>query len=261
MSTLREIQQALAGAILADGAPPEGALRHPRVDPAAAFAIHRRHFVTSLREALAATFPAVVRLVGKGFFAYAAREFVETHPPHSPCLGEYGRDFPDFIAGFGPCAHLAYLPDCARLEWLLHEATSAPIARAVDWSALDPGSYAAAATLGLKLDASLRFLATGWPVDAIVEMARADGDTGALVLNPGDAFLQVRRVAREGRTVRLTQAVFAFRAAVAEGLSIERAFDRATAIDQAFDLTAALAALAAEGVVVGLTAEATEEHP
>lgn len=34
----------------------------------------------------------------------------------------YGREFPDFVAGIQPVAHLAWLPDVARLEWALRKA-------------------------------------------------------------------------------------------------------------------------------------------
>lgn len=260
MSGLLELQRAMAGAILADAPAPEHRLRHPRINPVAAFAVHRRHFMTSLREALAATFPAVVRLVGEGFFAHAAHEFVGRYPPISPCLADYGHNFPPFLAGFEPCAHLAYLADCARLEWLLHEAGTAPVVPPLDRDALTRVLCDAVAALGLRLDPTLRFLAAEWPVDSIVEIARTEGDAAGLTLDRCDLFLQIRRLGRQGRSMRLTEATFAFRAALADGVPLERAFDQACAVDRGFDLAKALANLIDEGAVIGLVTEPTTKE-
>lgn len=254
MSALRNLQQAVAAVLLADASAPADRLRHPRLDPAAVLAIHRRHFTTSLREALAATFPAVVRLVGDGFFAYAAHEFVLRHPPASPCLADYGDEFPRFLAGFEPCAHLAYLADCARLEWLLHEAGRASTAPPLGWDAFTRIASRDSESLPrLRLDPTLHYLAASWPVDTIVETARHDGDAGWIAVEPCELFLQVRRIGRNVHSTRLTKAAFAFRRALANGESLVDALDDASAADRQFDLERALASLIDEGTVIGLS--------
>lgn len=261
MSALHDLQHAVAAAIRAGTPPPVHRLRHPRLDPIAVFAIHRRHFMSSLRETLAATFPAVVRLVGDGFFAYAAHEFVTRHPPICPCLADYGHEFPPFLAEFGPCAHLAYLADCARLEWLLHEAGRAPAMPPLGRDALMPALGDNVNLLRFRLDPTLRFVAAGWPIDTIVEAARKSGDTGWIALEPSELFLQIRRVGREGHSTRLTKATFAFRTALATGEALEGAFDQASLVDSDLDLARALASLIDEGALIGLSSDplTTEE--
>ena len=46
-------------------------------------------------DALAANFPAVVRLVGEQWFRAVALDFVTWQPPDDPRLLSYGRGFPD----------------------------------------------------------------------------------------------------------------------------------------------------------------------
>ena len=62
--------------------------------------VYRNNVTVSLIDALAAVFPATQRITGPEFFRAMARFHVRATPPTSPLLFEYGRDFPDFIAGY-----------------------------------------------------------------------------------------------------------------------------------------------------------------
>jgi hypothetical protein len=187
-------------------------------DPGRRFAIHRNNMVSSLVDALAATFPVSRELVGLDFFEAMAAAWVRTCPPTSPVLGEYGGGLPDFIAGFAPAAGLPYLADVARLEWLRNAAWHAADARALDADAFRP-LLAAPDRLGslrLRLHPACRWLRSAHPVLAIWSahqgqdvpaLARIDPDRGedvlvfrpefevrALTLPPGGAeFLDALR--------------------------------------------------------------------
>ena len=120
---LAEPPSDLAGEIEGDG-----------LAPAARLAVYRHHVLRSLTDALLATFPVVARLVGEGFFRYAADRYVRAEPPAGPCLFEYGAGFGGFLAGFSACAPYPFLGDVARLEWAMnaaiHAAEAAPLAPA-----------------------------------------------------------------------------------------------------------------------------------
>ena len=62
--------------------------------------VYRNNVTVSLIDALAAIYPAVQRITGTDFFRAMARFHVRESPPASPLLFEYGRGFPDFIAGY-----------------------------------------------------------------------------------------------------------------------------------------------------------------
>ena len=64
----------------------------------------------------------VEKLVGEGFFRYAASQFIRQYPSKSGDLNEFGYEFPEFLETFEPAAKLNYLPDVARLELAYHEA-------------------------------------------------------------------------------------------------------------------------------------------
>jgi len=94
------------------------------------FDVYRNNVMSSLTEALAATFPAIQRLLGEVYFAALAREFIRKVPPASPVLMWYGEGFGDFVDGFPPLAAYPYLGDVARAEWAwlqsYHAADCAP---------------------------------------------------------------------------------------------------------------------------------------
>lgn len=93
--------------------------------------VYRNNVTVSLIDALAAVYPATVRLTGADFFRAMARLHVRETPPSSPLLFEYGRGFPDFIEAFEHARQMPWLADVARMEraWLdaYHAADAEPL--------------------------------------------------------------------------------------------------------------------------------------
>ena len=257
MRTLRELQSefrdgllagrdgeaagAIGAEILADGLSAESRL-----------AVYRHHVLTTLTSVLKDTYGVVARLVGAGFFAYAADTFVRRHPPSAPCLFEYGAGFAEFLASFPPCRDLAYLPDVARLEWAMHAALHADDARATDLDGLREMPADSLGRVTLRLDPSLALLSSPWPIDRIWRANQPGADPQVTIdLGAGGVCVEVRRLGDDVVWRPLPRAAYAFRAALAASLTLEAAADGALAVDAAFDLTGALAALIGEGLVVG----------
>jgi hypothetical protein len=94
--------------------------------------VYRNNVTVSLISALAAAFPATMRITGRDFFRAMARFHVRETPPTSPLLFEYGRDFPDFIERYEYAQSMPWLADVARIEraWLdaYHAADAEPLA-------------------------------------------------------------------------------------------------------------------------------------
>ena len=222
------------------------------MDPLARIRIYRNHAIITLTDALKATYPVVCRLVGDGFFAYAAHEFMREHMPEKPCLAEYGGALPDFLTQFPACRDLAYLADVARLEWAVNQALHAEGATAIARSDLSGISAADAPRLRLTLHPSIRLLESRWPIERIWRANQADGNTD-LAIDPdsGGVRLQIHRRGDRVTLKSLTDCEFAFLHALASGESIADAADVALRIDLLFDLTVALSTLLEEGGVSG----------
>ena len=249
MLPLRELQGALADSVLegtdaplaalvrADGIPFEGRLQ-----------VYRNNTFSSLTAALKDSFPVVCQLVDERFFGYAAQEYIRARPPRAPRLAEYGEDFADFLAGFEPTRHLAYLPNVARLEWAVNAAYHAP-----DASPLDPARIAAVPQeryAGLRFVAhpSVRLFASEFPVDRIWQAHQPGGDLEAGIdLSSGGCRLLVDRHDQDIRFLALDAAGFALAAALYGGQSLQEAYEKAAAIDGGFDLIGALGTHLARG--------------
>jgi len=254
MPKLLELQTQLRDAVLggaasellaeidADGLLPEARVR-----------IYRNHAVSTLGAVLESVFPVVCRLVDRRFFGYAAHEYLRGHAPHSRCLAEYGAGFADFLARFGPCKQLPYLPDIARFEWALKAAAAVREATPLMIEALAKVPHEAAVSLKISLQPSVRYFASRWPIDAIW-LANRQQEVPSVDLAVGGAFLELRRADEGAAWQQLEPASFAFRSALADGLALGTAATAAAAADPAFDLAAALDRLFAERLAVGLGA-------
>jgi hypothetical protein len=254
MPTLLELQLQLRGAVLGEVTPGFVAeIETDRFPAEARLRIYRNHLVTTLNAALQSTYPVVCRLVDRRFFAYAAHEYLREHPPHSRCLVEYGADFPDFLAGFEPCKDLPYLADVARFERALNVAATAREAAPLPIEALAAVPGENAACLALRLQPSVGYFASGWPVDTIWQ-ANQQRQVPMVDLASGGTTIEIRRADEGFSWQRLDPGAFAFRRALAEGFALAAAAATATVEDTAFDLAAALDRIFAEGLAVGLGA-------
>lgn len=192
--SLRTYQAWMADALLdPDQAAPDGYFEGPSARVAAGLDIYRNNVTVSLIDSLADIFPAVQALVGTRFFRGLAREFLRAHPPQEARLAAYGKALPDFIAAFPPAAQLPYLADVARVEltWLAayHAADAAPLP-AERWAAEDPDGL-----LGKRvtLHPSLDWVESRFPVTAIFEANRSDGDHPEIDLTAGPETALVLR--------------------------------------------------------------------
>ncbi len=261
VSMLLELQMQLRRAVLrGDTAEIVAAILGDGLDPAARVGIYRNHAFATLGDTLRGTFPVVCRLADKRFFAYAAHEYLREHPPHSRCLVEYGADFADFLARFAPCEQLPYLADVARFEWALNIAATVPEETPLQAERLAAIPPAEAAYVALRLQPSLSYFASPWPVDAIWEANQQD-EVPAIDLASGGTSLQIRRAGERVGWRRLDPGNFAFRTALADGLVLAAAISAATLQDPAFELTASLRQVFAEGLAVAFCISPKQENP
>ena len=261
MSMLLELQMRLRRAVLGgDTAEIAAAILGDGLDPSARVGIYRNHAFATLGDALRSTFPVVCRLVDKRFFAYASHEYLREHPPHSRCLVEYGADFADFLARFTPCRQLPYLADIARFEWALNIAATVREATPLQAEALAAVPAEKAAYVALRLQPSLTYFASPWPIDTIWQANKEDM-VPSVDLASGGTSLEIRRAGEAVVWRRLDPGTFAFRTALADGLVLAAAMAAAILRDAAFDLTAALRHVFAEGLAVSFVISPQQETP
>lgn len=87
-----------------------------RADAGIMVEIHRNTVRLTLRDALAANFPATLALVGADFFGSVADDFIVAHPPSDPRLGLFGAGFDRWLSDHPGLEEFPFVTDVARLE-------------------------------------------------------------------------------------------------------------------------------------------------
>lgn len=235
MPSLRDLQSAFVEAVFAR----EGvAVIREALTPSTerCFEVYRNNTFANLTEALRAVYPVIERLVGAEFFAHAARRYVRDTPSTSGNLHRFGASFPEFLAALPACGELVYLPDTARLEWLMHEAFHAADHASLDLArlaAVPPDRYDA---LCFCLHPACRLLTSPYPVHRIWQVNQTDAaETAAVDLADGGVHLLVARPVASVEIEVVAGAEFAALAALARGETLGAAFEEAEHADAGFD--------------------------
>jgi hypothetical protein len=242
MLPLRDLQGALAASVLqGTDAPLAPIVRADGIAYDGRLQVYRNNTFSSLTAALKDSFPVVCQLVHERFFGYAAKEYILAHPPLAPRLAEYGGDFAEFLAGFQPAAHLAYLPDVARLEWAVNAAYHAADAPTLDSARITAVPQDRYPQLAFVAHPSVQLFTSEFPVDRIWQAHQPGGDLETRIdLASGGCRLLIDRHDLDIRLLTLDAAGFALASALCASASLQEAYEKAAAIDSAFDLIAAL---------------------
>ena len=208
--------------------------------------VYRNGYIKSCTDALAASFPVVSALVGNDFFRGLARAYVEAHPPTSGTLVGYGSYFAEFLRSRSHEHGLAYLSDAAAIDaaWLASYF-------AADGMALAAAEVESMAADGIDV-AAIRVTLT--PPTQLVSLRHHIAQTWALMreqgalsshvsLREGDNMAMVWRLNGKIHIKELDPGESAFLSTLAEVASLEAAANRASEIDESFDLATTFAAL------------------
>ena len=129
--SLLALQRGLRDHLLAErGAEPAGVGPNAGAGLAVYHHAYRAQLIACLRD----TYEKTWSWLGDEAFGSAAHAYVESHPPHSWTLAEYGADFPTILAGlYGDDPEV---PELAWLDWTLRRAFDGVDAAAISPEAL-----------------------------------------------------------------------------------------------------------------------------
>ena len=255
MPDLASTQNALAAALV-DNDDTQGAIAliDATQDIASArVAIYRNNILSNARNALAASFPIVVKIVGAEFFGTLARAYCASHPSSSGDLNEFGEQFAEFIDSFAHTQALPYLADVARVEWLTHRARYAADHPPIDMQAVASITCEHYERLIMDLHPSVAILASRYPVYRIWEVHQRDyvGEV-AVDLSSGAESVVVYRRQFQTDVAPLTAAEYVLLGEAARKQPLGHALQLAFETDAAFDFSASLQRWIRAAIVVGL---------
>lgn len=218
------------------------------------YAVYRNNVAMSLKGALGDIFPVTRQVAGQRFFDVMALEFLAANPPRSPLLAEYGRDFPDFVAGFAPARRLFFLADLARLEraWLdAYHAADCPLLAPEALLSRDPETLM---TTRLAAHPAARLLELPSAAASVFLKTKAGDSLKGFDPSPSETTLIVRP--HYDVTVhRVTPGEAAFVKALLDGEAIGDAAERASTVDDAFDLSAGFSLILTTGAFAEIRPE------
>jgi hypothetical protein len=260
MTSLAELQAQVRRVVAGGDISWIAALLAGRGAPERRLSIHRRHYETSLANALLQKFPATAWLVGTPLLTDAALLFARAHPPSAPCIAEYGEGFPAFLATIPDAASLPYVRSFGELEWHLGQ-----VAVAVDQSAMPLGDLTSfdieqLPGLLLRLQSGLRYVSADWPIDDLMKLFLSDSAPDSFCFNEERIWLELRGACGAFNLARLSPDDFAFRRAIAGGAPVGSAARAALQLNAAFDLATAFSRLFADNLVTTVTL-AQESEP
>jgi hypothetical protein len=236
MPSLPELQHGFARAVL-DAAACDAALFRGSLDLSLGrVAVYRGNLHANAAKALAGAYPVVRKIVGEEFFDATVREFARRHPSLHGDLNRYGERFAEFLERFPHTADLAYLPDVARMEWLVHRAYFAADPAPFDLSGLDER-----ALLRPKLAPACALMQSAWPL-ARIWTIHQDGHQGGFEIDlaAGPDRILVHRPRWRATVVSLSCGDYAFLNSAYRGKTLAEALE-AGDTDEHFDPATALA--------------------
>jgi len=227
MLSLLEQQRAFAAALL-DAA--SGPVR---------MRVYRANVFGNWSAALGGAYPILRAIVGADFFESLSREFARAFPSSSGDLHDYGDELARFLEDDDQTRDLPYLPDVARLEWLVHRAYYAADAAPFDFSR--PTQVRLAPACGL--------LESAWPLQRIWEAHQEGGDPASVDLGAGPDRVLVHRARWRVEVSSLRAGNYRLLEQLQAGADLGAALEAAVAADCAFVARMAFAAWVQAGVI------------
>ena len=224
------------------------------------FGVYRNNVIRGLVEALKDTFPVACRIVGTDFFEAMARIYAFRNPPRSPILLEYGLEFAQFVAGFGPADCVPYLGDVCRIERSWLEAYHAPDGSPLDQGEMGSLSTADCARLCLDLHPSVRLVSSRFPVVTIWSTNIEGAEPVQVDLDAGGEHALIARPFAEVDLFGLSDEEMAFTQAIAAGSAIVSAAQSALELAPEFNVDVALRNLLQMGIVANYRVVSTIER-
>ncbi len=217
MNTLHSIQQKFVATVFDNNQPGfDQSIVSDGINGASRLQIYQNNIFISLRNALAAVYPVINRLVGDEFFKLLAYEYIKLFPSRSGNLHEFGKHLAQFVITFEPAEDLVYLADVARLEWAYHHVFHAANAPAFDIDKLKQVKNESYGNLIFRPNPASQLIKSPYPVlqiwqaNQITQTSENKTIQDKISLDEGETMLLVIRRDLEVDFQPLTRPEYAF---------------------------------------------------
>jgi hypothetical protein len=164
MASLPELQTCFAAALRGDPHALASHVTSGGIDPDGRISIYRNNARAMFDQALERTYPVLRRRVGDEYFRQLAHGYRARHPSRSGDLHWIGEHFPAYVAETETGTGYEWLAELAALEWACENALVAQQESAVGAESLSLLRPEQLGATRLKLQPSLRCVASSFPV-------------------------------------------------------------------------------------------------
>ena len=225
--------------------------------PEARLSVYADGYLARTRESLAEVYEAVHFVLGESAFIELAEAYAARYPSHDYNLSFAGRHLPEFLLEASVTQRLPFLPDLARLEWLVCRAFHAfeqPPLEPVRIAALPPKAWD---RLQLAFQPSVGVVASAWPIRDIWAARRQPRDSVTLDIVGRPQRVLVFRQQLEVRCDLLVEPACQLLDALLAGRPLGEALRVAEGMDAAA-VRRAFARWMGDGLIVRAEASATD---
>jgi hypothetical protein len=226
MPSLLELQREFGDELLGAGGAPR-------------MAVYRGNAFGNWHGALAGAYPVVRQIVGEAFFEAMARRYARAHPSRSGDLNAYGASLAQFLEDEPLVRDLPYLPEVARLEWVVHRA----------YFAANPARFDLSRPTEARLAPACGLLESAWPVASIWQAHQEGGSPEGVNLAAGPERALVHRPDWRVEVTAMRPGDFRFLECLQAGEPLGAALEAAVSEDAAFVPHLALATWVHAGVL------------
>jgi len=224
-------QQSLVASIFAMRTEPE-----QRSDPTfeKGLKIYRNNLLMTAARSLSFTYPVLEKMLGHEAMVAIAREVLNVSPPGTGDWADWGGELAEWMASGSLAEDYPYLPDMARLEWLMHTAARSE-STPFEAASLSRLSEDALETVYLRLAPSFGLIRSDFPVDVLwhahqVRDASFQLDETALEKalsrHQGACFLRVSQQNDRPRMMQISRNEYHWLMDVAHGIALSELIDR-----------------------------------
>lgn len=213
--------------------------------------VYKEGYDVRIREALAEVYEAVRFVLGEPRFAVMAAEYAKRYHSRDYNLSRVGRHLPEFLKQSEYANGLPFIPDLARLEWLIadafHSFHETPLVPA------DLAGISEERLLGARIifQSGVAVCRSSWPVLDIWNARKTSRDKVDVNLVDRPQSLLVCRTGLQVRCELLESWQFEFLSSLLQGDTMDAASEKITSPPDDFSQVAALfSKLMAEGLLV-----------
>ena len=252
MPSLKELQESFSSAVYeGTNEPLLNDIKQSHIENIERIKIYQNNVLITLHDTLKNRYGAIYQLVGEDFFKHITNEYIKANKSNSGNLDDYGHNFAEFISAIPQLESYPYLKDVAKLEWALHNAYFAPNSPAINKEALSEIPPESLDKIKFKIHPSRHLIASQYPIDKIWEISQENYDGSVDIdVNSGEANILVVRPEYKINTIKIGKDEFKFLTSIANGDSLENAYEAAGAVNEDFDIGAALQKFVLNGTFV-----------